>query len=82
MRQKKKKFGKILFKVEFLHQYKHTVGEGSQSSMEMEPKHFRGILMRTLALKNLQTHCFHSQDTSRRKEERPEGNHICKKPEA
>lgn len=54
----------------------------SQSGMEMEPKHFKAILMRTLALKNLQTHCFHSQDTSRRKEQRPEGNHICKKPEA
>lgn len=79
---KKKYFGKILLKVEFSHQYKHTVKEGSQSSMEMEPKHCRAILMRTLALKNLQTHCFHSQDTSRRKEERPEGNHICKKPEA
>lgn len=79
---KKKYFGKILLKVEFSHQYKHTVKEGSESSMEMEPKHCRAIFMRTLALKNLQTHCFHSQDTSRRKEERPEGNHICKKPEA
>lgn len=54
----------------------------SQSGMEMEPEHFKAILMRTLALKSLQTHCLHSQDTSRRKEERPEGNHICKKPEA
>lgn len=36
-----------------------------QSSMKTEPKHFRAILMRSLALKNLQSHCFHSQDTSR-----------------
>lgn len=54
MRQKKKKiFGKMFFRVGFSHEYKHTVKEGSQSSMETEPKHFRAILMRTLALKNL-----------------------------
>lgn len=42
----------------------------------MEPKHFRAILMRTLALQNLQTHCFHSQDTSRikRREARRESH--------
>lgn len=51
--KKKKYFGKIFFRVGFSHEYKHTVKEGSQSSMETEPKHFRAILMRTLALKNL-----------------------------
>lgn len=79
--RKKKYFGKILLKLDFshqLHEHWERFTVCLQSSMEMEPKHFRAILMRTLAPKNLQTHYFDSQDTSRikRREARRNASHL------
>lgn len=69
MRQKKKKILERSYSRLIFHTSRSTLWKKFpvclQSSMKMEPKHFRAILMRSLALKNLQSHCFHSQDTSR-----------------
>lgn len=62
------------------HQYKHTVKEGSQSVYAQAWKQNLNISeqfgMRSLALKDLQTRCFHSIPPGYRREARRDASHL------